>query len=88
MAAAAKLREIGAEAVDLHARMDPVLTKVPAPAIDWDSKRAAAYLARYAQQCRRRIAQAAVILAEFADALDAGAARYAGAEADNAKTLN
>ncbi|WP_269430441.1 PE family protein [Mycobacterium haemophilum] len=63
------------------------MTAVVAPALDADSKRAAACLVRYAQQYEQTIAAAAEILEEFALALDAGVAKYSAAEADNITAL-
>ncbi|MFW3115522.1 PE family protein [Mycobacterium haemophilum DSM 44634] len=59
-----------------------------APGLDADSKRAAAHLVRYTQQYRQTIAAAAVILEEFALALDSGPDKYATAEADNITALS
>lgn len=87
--AAAKVRQFRERAADASAESaSPEITAVVAPALDVDSQRAAAYLVRYGQQYRQTIAAAAVILEEFALALDAGAAKYAAAEADNITALS
>ena len=86
--AAAEVRNMSAQTVGAHAAADPVLTAVVAPAPDPDSQRVAAHLVQYAQQYSETIAEAAVMLDEFALALDAGAAQYATTEADNVKALN
>ncbi|KLO30722.1 PE family protein [Mycobacterium haemophilum] len=86
--AAAYVRKICDEAATVDAGAAPTITAVVAPAPDPDSQQAAAHLVRYAQEFRETIAEAAVILAEFASALDAAAAQYATAEANNAKTMS
>ncbi|WP_231584683.1 PE domain-containing protein [Mycobacterium haemophilum] len=78
------MRQLRERAVDVTAESGaPAIAAVVAPALDADSKRAATYLVRYAQQYQQTIAAAAIILEEFTLALDAGANRYATAKADN-----
>ena len=79
---------MSAVAVGRHEWLAPTITGVMAPAPDPDSQKAAAQLIRHAQQYLPRFAEAAVMLEEFALALDAGAAQHAAAEADNVRALN
>ncbi|AKN16037.1 PE family protein [Mycobacterium haemophilum DSM 44634] len=86
--AAATVRQLRERAISANAESAaPEITAVVAPALDADSKRVAAYLVRKGQQYRQTIAAAAVILEEFAAALDAGAAQYSAAEVDNVTAL-
>ncbi|WP_454561787.1 PE family protein [Mycobacterium haemophilum] len=87
--AAARVRRFSERVVSATAEPETqAITAVVAPGLDADSKRAAAYLVRYAQQYRQTITAAAATLDEFALALDAGANKYATAEADNITALS
>lgn len=86
-AAAQGVRGIRDRAIQSDAQAAPVTTAVQPPAADRMSARAATFLVEYAQRYREAIAAAAVALEEFELALTAGAAKYAAAEVDNAKTL-
>ncbi|AKN16045.1 PE family protein [Mycobacterium haemophilum DSM 44634] len=86
--AAATVRALRDRAILANSEsVSPEITAVVAPALDADSKRTAAYLVRKGQQYRQTIVAAAVILEEFAAALDAGAAQYSATEVDNVTAL-
>ncbi|KLO25630.1 PE family protein [Mycobacterium haemophilum] len=87
--AAATVRALRERAISANSESaSPEITAVVAPALDADSRRVAAHLVQKGQQYRQTIAAAAVILEEFAAALDAGAAKYSAAEADNITALS
>lgn len=86
-AAATEVRRIRDHAIQSDDREAPATAALQAPAIDWVSERGATCLAAYARRYRQIIAEAAVVLEEFALALSTGADKYATAEAVNAKTL-
>lgn len=87
-AAAVEVETIRERAVSTDAQAARVTTAVQPPAADRISGKAATFLVEYARKYQQTIAQAVVILEEFAAALTTGADRYATAEANNAKTVS